>query len=208
MKVLTERCCFRVAWMHVDAYGFHQKHPGTFPFGFHCRHLRWCKLAGIVFNDFFLHNSLKNWSFNQTIFNCLQLCPYLFIHLIAVNTVDERHPAPFGMYKNPVNTGINYIYVPYQLVIARFLPSTVSLHLANETILNSPGLHRPLGHLSSFLCRLCRPLHLVSAGLQVYIYICISTKVNTIDLTWKTRTWSIWYLYLWYGKYSYIAMYT
>ena len=147
------------------------KPPRDFPFGFHCWHLRWCNLAGIVFKDFFLHNSLKNWSFNQTSFNCLQLCPYLFIHLIAVNTVDERHPAPVGMYKNPVNNGINYIYLPYQLVIARFLPSTVSLHLANETILNSPGLHRPLGHLSSFLCRPCRPLHLVSAGLQVYIYI-------------------------------------
>ena len=110
MNVLTERCCFRVAWMHVDAYGFEQKHQG-FPIWFHCWHLRWCKLAGIAFKDFFLHNSLKNWSFNQTIFKCLQLCPYLSIHLIAVNTVDERHPAPVGMYKNPVNNGINYIYV-------------------------------------------------------------------------------------------------
>lgn len=161
MKVLTERCCFRVAWMHVDAYGFDQKHPG-FPIWISLltsslmQVSRYC-FQRFLFAQFF--EELKFQSNHLQVFAALK--PYLFIHLIALNTVDERHPAQL------VNNGINI-----STVIARCLPSTVSLHLANETILNSPGLHRPLGHLSSFLRRLCRPLHLISAGLQViYIYI-------------------------------------
>ena len=38
-------------------------------------------------------------------------------------TVDGRNPAPPGIYKNPVNNRLNY---QPQLVIAGFLPSTVS----------------------------------------------------------------------------------
>ena len=40
--------------------------------------------------------------------------------LLAVHTVDGRNPAPLGMYKNPVNSGINCLSTG-----AGFLPSTV-----------------------------------------------------------------------------------
>ena len=159
------------------------KHTQDFPFEFHCWHLRWCKLAGIVFKDVFLHNSLKNWSFNQTSFNCLQLRPYLFIHLIAVNTVDERHPAPVGMYKNPVNNEINYIYLPYQLVcqmssINRIIASFQQNHLELTRPSSPPW---PFEQLS------LPPLPPVAPRLRgasdhiyvhTYIFTCISTKKN------------------------------
>jgi len=44
----------------------------------------------------------------------------------SVDTVDGRNSAPPGMYKNPVNNGINYLSTG-----AGFCPSTVSLDTPN-----------------------------------------------------------------------------
>ena len=50
------------------------------------------------------------------------ICFVLFPIFIPykLNTVDGRNPAPLGMYKTPVNSGINYLSTG-----AGFLPSTV-----------------------------------------------------------------------------------
>ena len=48
------------------------------------------------------------------------------LHLILGGTVDGRNPKqPPGMYKTPVNNGINYLSTG-----AGFLPSTVSTHMS------------------------------------------------------------------------------
>ena len=57
---------------------------------------------------------------NDTIFICKQPVDK---SKTVQHDVDERNPAPPGMYKNPANTGIDYLSTD-----AGFLPSTVCLN--------------------------------------------------------------------------------